>query len=186
MDKNIVLIGFMGTGKTTLGRQVAYQLNYEFLDTDQLIETKTGMEIPAIFKIYGETYFRRLESELAAELALLNHKVISTGGGFPLNPGNIDVLRPNSFIVLLQATPEIIYDRVKDNTERPLLKVADPLQKITEMLRERESFYRNADFILDTDTGLEELSGRLIEEWKRRGYADGESESEFRRAQPEL
>jgi shikimate kinase len=170
MNKNIVLIGFMGTGKTSLGKMAAAQLNYDFLDTDQMIVAKTGMDIPSIFQSHGEAYFRKLESEIARVLALVNQKIIATGGGFPLNPANIEVLRPNSLVVLLKAAPGVIYERVKDHTERPLLAVSDPLSKITEMLRERESFYRNADLILDTDSlGLDELSARLIDEWKRRG-----------------
>jgi shikimate kinase len=170
MEENIVLIGFMGTGKTSLGKQVATRLNYEFLDTDQLIETQTGLSIPAIFEVHGEAYFRRLESEIAVRLSTVSRKVISTGGGFPLNPSNIDVMRRQGFVVLLQASPEVIYHRVKDQAERPLLMVPDPLQKIRGMLKERESFYRNADFVLNTDdAGVEDLSNRLIEEWKRRG-----------------
>lgn len=170
MGKNIILTGFMGTGKTSLGEKTAFQLHYEFLDTDQLIVAKTGMDIPQIFQSYGEAYFRRLESEIAGELVRMEQKVISTGGGFPLNPQNIDVLRKNSFIVLLRAEPEVIYSRVKTQTGRPLLMVPDPLQKIKEMLKEREIFYRNADFVLDTsDATLEDLSRQLIEEWRRRG-----------------
>jgi len=174
MRKNIVLIGFMATGKTTIGKQVAAQLNYEFIDTDQLIEIQEGMDIPEIFRRYGEPYFRHLESKVARQLAEVDHKVISTGGGFPLNPDNLSVFRPDSLIVLLTAEPEVIFQRVQGQTGRPLLNDPDPLGRIKKLLAEREAFYRKADVTVDTGAGTpEEVSRKIIDYWRKRRRGDG-------------
>jgi shikimate kinase len=172
---NLVLTGFMGTGKSALGRILAQRLGYRFLDADALIEAEEGMPIPEIFTAKGEEYFRQCETRLAQRLAGEDRKVIATGGGFVLNPENIRQLRTGSVIINLSATPEAIYGRVKACTHRPLLAVADPLAEIRKLLEVREPFYREADLILDTNSaGLEELaeevltwleSGRMVE-WK--------------------
>lgn len=174
MGENIVFIGFMGTGKTAVGRQVASQLGYEFLDTDHLIETQEGIGIPEIFSNYGEPYFRQLEKKVAAQLVGFHHTVISTGGGFPLNPENLSGFRSDSMIVLLTAEPEIIFQRVQGQTERPLLSCEDPLRRIKELLAERAVYYQKADLILDTSfDSPEEVSRKVIAEWQKRRLNDG-------------
>lgn len=184
MAKNIVLIGFMGTGKTSLGKLLARKLDYQFLDTDQLIEAESGLKIREIFQRYGEAHFRQLEADLARKLGNTTAKVISTGGGFPLKPENIQQLRSNGFIVLLQATPKVIYHRVSGDESRPLLKNPDPLGTIGRLLAERQRFYEKADFVLNTDEGdLDQLCETLLAEWMKRGYGNGTTALKFGRSQ---
>ena len=151
--RNIVLTGFMGTGKTTVGRLLAEHLGYEFVDTDQLIEERHG-KIPEIFRSRGEEAFRQIERELAAELATRDRLVISTGGRMMLDPHNVASLTRNGRVFCLVATPDEIFDRVtKDEsaTERPLLSVPDPRQRIVELLAERSPDYRRfAQLTTDT------------------------------------
>jgi shikimate kinase len=170
----VVLIGFMGTGKSSVGKKLAAQLQYEFIDTDQLIEVRQGRSITAIFQTEGEAGFRRMEAELTLELGARDRVVIATGGGFPLNSGNIEVLRHGGVIVLLNATPEAIYQRVKNEHHRPLLKDVDPQARIAGLLATRAAVYRNADITIDT-TGKNssEIAMEIREELSRRGYVDG-------------
>lgn len=141
---NIILTGFMGTGKTTVGTLLAKKLKRQFIDTDQLIETRQGMTIPAIFADLGESAFRRMEADLARELADKEGLVISTGGRFMLNPANVDALSSKGRIFCLVATPkEIIARLTKDpDNRRPLLNVPDPGEQITRLLQERQKGYQ--------------------------------------------
>lgn len=171
----IVLIGFMGTGKSSLGRLLARKLKFTFIDTDALIEERQGRSITEIFATDGEPFFRQLERDLALELSLVPRAVISTGGGFPLNPDNIQALRQDGFIVALTATPEMIYQRIKSETHRPLLAQADPLNRITALLKAREAVYQNSDLTLDTTARtLEAMAAEVIAEVRNRGVVDGE------------
>ena len=143
-SRNIVLTGFMGTGKTTVGRLLAHQLGYEFVDTDQVIEERHG-EIGELFRSRGEDAFRRIERDLATELADRERLVISTGGRMMLDPHNVATLSRNGRVFCLVATPDEIFDRVVNDTsrvERPLLSVPDPRQRIVELLAERGPDYR--------------------------------------------
>jgi shikimate kinase len=166
----VVLIGFMGTGKSSVGQQLATLLHYEFVDTDQLIESRQKRSITAIFQTEGEAGFRRMERELALELSVLDRVVIATGGGFPLNTGNIDVLRGEGVIVSLAATPETIYQRVKNEKHRPLLSDRDPLARIAGLLANRVAVYQNCDITIDT-TGKNpaEIAMEIREELSRKG-----------------
>ena len=152
-SRNIVLTGFMGTGKTTVGRLLADQLGYEFVDTDQLIEQRHGT-IAELFRSRGEEAFRQIERELAAELGDRDRLVISTGGRLMLDPRNVASLSRNGRVFCLVATPDEIFDRiVKDDSgiERPLLAVPDPRQRIVELLAERSPEYRRfAQLTTDT------------------------------------
>lgn len=172
----IVLIGFMGTGKSSVGQLLAKQLGYRFVDTDQLIEERQGRSITAIFRTDGETGFRKLEAEMAQELRMADGLVIATGGGFPLNPENIRAVRDNGFIISLTATPEAICQRVAREQHRPLLAEGDPLERITTLLKTRAAIYQNSDLTIDT-TGksLTEIAGEIIVELKKRGYDYGKS-----------
>ena len=143
-SRNIVLTGFMGTGKTTVGRLLAEQLGYEFVDTDRVIEQRHGT-IADVFRSQGEEGFRRIERELAAELADRVKLVISTGGRMMLDPQNVASLSRNGRVFCLVATPDEIFDRVTNDPsriERPLLSVPDPRQRIVELLAERSPDYR--------------------------------------------
>jgi shikimate kinase len=175
---NIVLIGFMGTGKSTVGQLLAQQLGLEFIDADVRIESEQGRTIAQIFKLEGEACFRHLEAQLAVKLAANDRQVISTGGGFVLYPPNINVFKPSGVIVALTATPEVIYERVKNERHRPLLAVPDPLARINALLLERSPYYQNADLVLDTSFKKPvELVAEIRKELMRRGFNNGRSQA---------
>ncbi len=149
---NLALVGFMGTGKTSAGRLVAEQLHFEFLDTDDLIQSRTGRTIADIFAQNGEPAFRALERDLVRELAGRKRTVISTGGGLPADPENLASLRTHALVVCLWASPERIWERVRNQSHRPLLHDPDPQRKIRELLELRAPFYRQADVLVNTDS----------------------------------
>ncbi|MBI5376092.1 MAG: shikimate kinase [Candidatus Schekmanbacteria bacterium] len=151
--KSVVLVGFMGTGKSTVGSVLSKRLGFELIDIDALIEKKTGKSITDIFTRDGEKHFRDIEEEVIREIAGMEKAVIITGGGAVLRKNNIENLRKCGKIVCLTATPSEIYRRVKAETHRPLLQVDDPVKKIEELLSAREKFYAEADVFVDT-TGL--------------------------------
>ena len=148
---NLALIGFMGTGKTSVGRVVAETLGFEFLDTDELIQSRTGRTIADIFAKEGEPAFRALERQVVQELSTREKTVISTGGGLPTNPENLAALKSFALVVCLWASPEKIWERVRHQSHRPLLHDADPQQKIRDLLAARAPFYRQADVLVNTD-----------------------------------
>jgi len=148
---NIALCGFMGTGKSSVGRLVAEQLHFAFLDTDTVIEARAGKTIPQIFADEGEAVFRALEKKIVKELATRDRTVISTGGGLVVDPENMASLMEHAFVICLWARPETIFARVKNQSNRPLLHDPDPLKKITELLKQREPFYKAANVLLNTE-----------------------------------
>ena len=149
---NIVLTGFMCTGKTSVGKLLAEKLGYQFVDTDDLIEQRVGMKISEIFAVYGEPYFRDVETEVVKEVAKKDKFVISTGGGVVLRKVNMDELRKNGIIVNLTAKPETIYNRLKNQPGvRPLLNKPDPMNEIIKLLLQREEYYKNCDLRIETD-----------------------------------
>jgi shikimate kinase len=152
MSTNIALIGFMGTGKTVVGKALAKKLNWEFIELDLLIEQKAGRSIPEIFEQDCEIAFRELEIMVTKEVSHREQAVIACGGGFVLNQINVDRLRQKSKIVCLTASPAVILKRVSgDGGERPLLKVANPSLTIEALLKFRKPLYeRAADITLDT------------------------------------
>ena len=141
---NIILTGFMGTGKTTVGRILAGRLGYRFVDTDTLIETRCGQSIAEIFEESGEAVFRQMEATLAQELGALQGLVIATGGGMMLDAHNADVLTAKGRAFCLVAPPEEIIRRLAndDTVRRPLLEVQDPEQRVRALLAQREAGYR--------------------------------------------
>jgi shikimate kinase len=149
--QNLALIGFMGTGKSSVGRLVASHLHFHFVDTDDLIESRAGKTIAEIFAQAGEPVFRELESQLVLELARAQKTVISTGGGLVANAANLASLKEHALVVCLWASPEVIWERVRGQSHRPLLKDADPLGKIRELLAAREPNYRQADVLVNTE-----------------------------------
>lgn len=152
MDRktNIVLIGFMGSGKTTIGTNLAYKLKYSFVDSDDKIVQKMNMSINKIFEIYGEDYFRNLEYDIVRNISKLNKQIISTGGGIIKNKNNIYELKKNGIILYLKASPEHIYSNIKDDTNRPLLQCDNKMEAIKALLNQREFLYKEyCDIIVD-------------------------------------
>ena len=149
---NIVLTGFMGTGKSKIGKGLATELRMGYLDTDELIEEREKDSISAIFKKKGEEYFRHLETKVVKEVALLDNFVISTGGGVVLREGNIRLLKKNALIICLFASPEVILKRTKGDDNRPLLGVNNQKKRIEELLAIRKPYYEKADLKIDTST----------------------------------
>ncbi|MEM9018876.1 MAG: shikimate kinase, partial [Verrucomicrobiota bacterium] len=142
--RNLILIGFMGTGKTTIGKQVAKSLGLEFVDTDALIARKAGKSIPDIFEEDGEKVFRRFETEVLRECVGKTDQVISTGGGIVTQPENSPLLEEGGYVVWLRAEAETIFERVRRNKHRPLLQVDDPLGTIRGLLEIRDPLYEQA------------------------------------------
>ncbi|HWI54805.1 MAG TPA: shikimate kinase [Desulfobacteria bacterium] len=154
---NLVLTGFMGTGKTTVGRKLAGRLGMGFVDTDQDIEQVTEMTISEIFDKHGETRFRSEETAAAKRVGQKDKQVIATGGGIVLKQENMDILKENGIIICLSATPDAIYQRLKNSKNRPLLQTENPREKIMELLDERRPYYAKADAVVDT-------SGRAVDD----------------------
>ena len=141
----------MGTGKTSVGRLVAEHLHFDFLDTDDLIQTRTGRTIAEIFSHDGEPAFRALERQVVGELIGRKNTVISTGGGLPTNRENLEALKAHALVVCLWAAPEKIWERVRNQSHRPLLHDPDPQKKIQDLLEIRKPFYQQADVLINTD-----------------------------------
>lgn len=151
LTKNIVLIGFMGCGKSKVSRVLVDRLGRERFSTDKIIEKKEGRTIATIFKEAGEPYFRKLEEEVVAEVAGKENVIIDCGGGVVLNPKNLAALQKHGCLFYLKASPESLLANIKVGKPRPLLQVADPLSKIHELLNARRSVYEQADFTIDAD-----------------------------------
>ncbi len=165
---NIVLTGFMGTGKTEVGKKLAEKIGYDFIDTDELIEKKTLMKISDIFENFGETYFRKIESALVDEVSRLDRKVISTGGGVVLKKENMNVLSKNGAIINLSALAETIYSRLKGKNDRPLLIKADVPGEIKKLLEIRKEYYDRCDLSLATDNlSVDETVQKILEYLKQ-------------------
>jgi len=164
---NLALIGFMGTGKSSVGRLVAEQLHFDYLDTDELIQSRASRTIADIFKKDGEPAFRKLEQQLVSELAARKRTVIATGGGLPTDPVNLASLKTHALIVCLWASPEKIWERVRNQTHRPLLCDPNPKLKIRELLAAREPFYRQADVLINTDLrSAREAAQQVVHQFK--------------------
>ncbi|GAI37661.1 unnamed protein product, partial [marine sediment metagenome] len=164
---NIVLIGFRGTGKTTVGKRLAEKLNLEFIDADDFIERKYGFSISELFQTKGESLFRLLESDVINELSKLDSRIIAAGGGAVLKYKNIKNLKRHGIIILLEADGDTVYQRIqaddKTKTQRPKLTGNELYREIKELMEFRKSYYqRAADYTVNTtnksaDTTLEEI-----------------------------
>ncbi len=149
--RNLALVGFMGVGKSTVGHQLANELGFEFVDTDELIEQQTGMKIGEIFSTAGEPAFRSLEQKVVEDMADWKEKVVATGGGLVAQPGNLERLKRNALVVCLWAGPSTIHQRTRHQSHRPILQTEDPESKIKELLAAREPFYKQADLLISTE-----------------------------------
>lgn len=166
--KNIVLIGFMGTGKSSVGKVLAEKLGVKFVDVDEVIEKTTGMKISEIFSKFGESRFRDIETEIIKLITKKKGQVIATGGGVVLRDENMKQLKESGVIFCLKASENVIFERVKGTQNRPLLQVENPKQTIRELLQKRMPLYEKANFCINTE-GLtpEEVADKIIEEYKR-------------------
>lgn len=151
----VYLVGMMGAGKTTVGKKLARSLGRPFVDLDHYIEKTTGVSVATIFEIEGEAGFRRREAETLAKLAAIGNQVVATGGGAVLNPCNRACMTGSGFVVYLHAPPELLYARTRHDKARPLLRVDDPLARITSLAERRDALYREiADVVVEANAGL--------------------------------
>ena len=150
MFKNIILTGFMGVGKTSVGTRLARDLGFAFVDTDELIEADQKVTITEIFSTFGEPYFRDVETRVIGQVLAGENQVVSTGGGAVLRDQNRALFKSRGITICLTARPDVVYDRIRHETHRPLLQVPDPLGKVRDLLAAREPFYRQADLVIDT------------------------------------
>lgn len=150
--KNIFLVGFMGAGKSTVGKIVAEKIGYGFCDADTYIEEQAGTTITKIFADHGEDHFRDLESESTEALASGDKQVIATGGGVVQRDRNWDAMKAGGITIYLRATVESVWERIKDDNTRPLLQVENPVDTARELLTKRTPMYEKADIIIDTDS----------------------------------
>lgn len=172
--KNVVLIGFMGTGKTSVGRLLAGRLGRPFVDIDQKIERHARMTIAEMFATRGEEYFRRRERETVGRVARYRNTVIATGGGVVLDPGNMARLRTGGVIVCLTASVDTILERTGRSNARPLLDRTDRRELIARMLAERAPLYAGADYTVDTDGQTPRRTVDIIVDYLRQeGYLSG-------------
>ena len=165
MKSNIALVGFMGAGKTEVGRLLAEKLGKDFLEVDELIEQRAGKSVPEIFQQDGEIAFRELEIEATREAAEKRDAVIACGGGAVLNQINIDRLREHGVIIYLAASPEVILNRTSSDTgERPLLVAEDKASRVKKLLNLRQPFYeRAADITVNTsELDVTGVVGKII------------------------
>jgi len=162
----IFLVGPMGAGKSTIGKMLALRLNHEFLDTDHVIELRTGADIPWIFDVEGEDGFRERESSVLDEMIGMRSAVVATGGGIIMREHNRQLLRAQPLVVYLTASIEQLVERTYKDKKRPLLQVDDPKAKIVELFNLRDPLYREvASFVLMTDGRSPKYVVQAIEEW---------------------
>lgn len=173
MKHNIILIGFMGSGKTTVGERLAQKLSYRFKDTDQLLEQKERDTISHIFAVHGEEYFRSKETELLQELLPnLKQVVLSTGGGLPLREQNTKLLKELGFVVYLKASKETTLRRLKGDNTRPLLQGKDQEKRIESLLTYRTPIYEKAahKLIATDNKSIDEIANIIMEAYMKLIY----------------
>ena len=164
MKDNIILIGFMGCGKSSVGIRLSYQLRRTMIDTDKWIEQRQKKTISQIFQESGEEAFRQMETECLKELIrTADRQIISVGGGLPMREENHELLKELGRVFYLKVTPETVYERVKNDTTRPLLQVEDPMERIRTLMEKRAPVYEAcADVILEaSDLTLEEITQKI-------------------------
>lgn len=162
---NLVLVGFSCSGKTTVGRTLSRRLRLRFVDTDRLVEQVAGVTIPEMFREQGETAFRKIERETIADVASRRFQVISTGGGAYIDADSREALRQGNLVVFLRVRPETVVRRLRNSRggrPRPLLDAPDPLQRVAELLAEREGTYSQADVTVDVDDSTTNIVAETI------------------------
>ncbi len=171
MEKsNIALIGFMGTGKTTIGEKLAEILKLNFIELDEFIEDLAGKTIPQIFKEDGEIRFREYEIEACKKVSIRDNVIIACGGGVVLNKINIDYLKEKAIIIYLEASPAVIYDRTMNEgkEKRPLLNNPNPMKSIKDLLEYRAPFYKAAaQYTINTEKDIHSIINEIIEIFKK-------------------
>ena len=169
LPENIILVGFMGSGKSTVGRMLARQLHFRFLDTDKLVEERACMSIPEIFAQHGEANFRERETAVLESLRDVRQHILATGGGIVTVPENIALLRSLGLVVLLKADPDEIYRRVSRNSERPLLQVENPRKRVLDLMATRQPLYEGAAHFQVDSTRLrhEDVTTKIVDETHR-------------------
>ncbi|MEZ5538326.1 MAG: shikimate kinase AroK [Thiolinea sp.] len=151
MQKNIILVGLMGAGKSTIGRQLARRCKLAFYDSDKVIEERTGVNIPTIFDIEGEAGFRDREEKVISDLCRLDNIVLATGGGSVLREPNRECVKSSGYVVYLRASAEQLYQRIRHDKNRPLMQTDNPLQTLRDLLKARENYYLDvADLVVPT------------------------------------
>ncbi|MCD8036580.1 MAG: shikimate kinase [Clostridiales bacterium] len=152
--ENIVLVGFMGCGKTTIGKKLARANDCVFIDMDDEIEKRAGMKITDIFEKYGEAEFRKMETELCEELSVRQGCVIATGGGVIKSEKNMELLKKNGIVLYIKASPEHIYNNIRGDKSRPLLNGGNKMKKIRDMMEERRPLYEERSDVEADITGM--------------------------------
>ncbi len=161
----LILIGMMGAGKTTVGKELARRRKLRFADCDQEIVARTGVSIPTIFEIEGEAGFRRRETAMMDELTAESDIVIATGGGVVTTPANRELMRTRGVVIYLHVPPQILYERTRHDRNRPLLQVENPRRRIEELHQQRDPLYREvAHIIVDGGRGNPGAMVRLVED----------------------
>ncbi len=156
---NIFLCGFMGSGKSTVGKALSAELNYDFVDLDDKIETENKMSINEIFKNFSEEYFRNLETKTLKNVCKSDKQVISLGGGTAIKQENVDIIKSSGILIYLEVNENTVFNRLKDDNTRPLLNVDDKLSVIKEMMSKRTPVYqKNADFIVNGNQNAEKIT----------------------------
>ena len=163
MSKNIVLVGFMGSGKSLTSNKLAGALNRKIVSTDKLIEQRERRTITNIFRDSGEAYFRQIEKETVKQVSEQTGIIIDCGGGVVLDPENVENLKKNGRVFYLSAPPERIYNNIKSQKHRPLLNVEDPQAKIGELLQARKPYYEKADIVIDADKSINQIAEDILE-----------------------
>lgn len=165
-QNNIILVGMMGAGKTTIGKELLNVLkDYTLIDMDSEIENREKMKISEIFEKYGEKHFRELETNLLKELSKNQNQIISTGGGVFEKEENRNILKETGTVFYLKASAEKLFDRIKSQTHRPLLQQGFGVEKVKSILDTREANYSKADIIIDTENELpQNIVKRIVEE----------------------
>lgn len=158
---NIVLCGFMGSGKTVVGKELAKILGVKFVDTDELIEEEQGVAIKAIFAAHGEDYFRDLEYEMCKKVAEMNGVVVSTGGGAMTFKRNVDAIKEGSKVVFLDASFDVICDRIGDSTTRPLFQDKEKAKKLYD--ERKDKYLSAADCVINGDMGARKTAMQIAE-----------------------
>lgn len=168
----VLLVGFMGSGKSRVGRRVAKGLGWSFQDFDEEIVLKEGLSIPEIFRQHGEAFFREVEERVGWELLSGRGVVLASGGGWPAVEGRMENLPPNTFTVWLKVTAEEAVRRAEvEGATRPLLSVSDPVARAAALLKERERFYKKARIAIDTTKiGIHESAKRIVDLVRKEGW----------------